>query len=402
MGCLKWGVPAVLVFLLGCGGGNSGVTGTLKVSMTDASACGFDQVSVTVSKVRVHQSADAGENDAGWTDLNLTPGPKKIDLAALTNGILEGLGEAALPVGQYTQLRLVLVPNTPARPLNNSVTINGVETAIDTPSAVRSGIKLIHRFDVSENALVDLVLDFDACKSIVIRGGGGYLLKPVVTVVPQAVSGAIAGNVVSVSLSPVAFHPIVNAEQGGMVVKSTVPNPDGSFILSPLQQSSTAGDYAVVIAADNAATAIVTSVPVTARQTTTISDAAHPIVMAPSGAHAVGGAIAPADTEATIRAIQSISINPPCFFSTPPCLIPTILTPFEIRSTTAMGSYALILPIAAPWLGSYEAGTPIALTQQGSLAGKYELEASADGFSTQTVSVDLSGSDVTRDFTLTP
>src|SRR5688500_15387418 len=107
---LKWGIWAFSVFLWGCGGGgNDGGTGTLKVSLTDAPACGFDQVNVTVLKVRVHQSAGAGENDGGWIDLPLTPGPRKIDLTSLMNGVLEDLGQAALPAGHYTQLRLVLV-----------------------------------------------------------------------------------------------------------------------------------------------------------------------------------------------------------------------------------------------------------------------------------------------------
>ncbi len=50
-------------FLAGCGssggGGGGGATaqpGTLGVSLTDAPACGFDAVNVTVSKVRIHQT----------------------------------------------------------------------------------------------------------------------------------------------------------------------------------------------------------------------------------------------------------------------------------------------------------------------------------------------------------
>lgn len=38
---------------------DSGGTGTLNVSMTDAPACGFDNVWVTVAKVRAHQSDSA-------------------------------------------------------------------------------------------------------------------------------------------------------------------------------------------------------------------------------------------------------------------------------------------------------------------------------------------------------
>ncbi|MBI3357013.1 MAG: DUF4382 domain-containing protein, partial [Nitrospirae bacterium] len=58
------------VFVVGCGsdgGGGGAQLGSLSVSLTDAPACGFDQVNVTVDKVRVHQSNSADPNAAGWT-----------------------------------------------------------------------------------------------------------------------------------------------------------------------------------------------------------------------------------------------------------------------------------------------------------------------------------------------
>ncbi|MGL5212488.1 MAG: DUF4382 domain-containing protein, partial [Acinetobacter junii] len=38
-----------------------------------------------------------------------------------------------------------------------------------TPSAAQSGYKVVGSFDVKPDTLVDLVLDFDACQSIVKR-----------------------------------------------------------------------------------------------------------------------------------------------------------------------------------------------------------------------------------------
>ena len=58
--------------LVACGGGDSSPSpamGSLKASITDAPACGFDEVNITVSKVRVNQSATASETDGGWTDI---------------------------------------------------------------------------------------------------------------------------------------------------------------------------------------------------------------------------------------------------------------------------------------------------------------------------------------------
>ena len=52
-------------------------SGTLRVALTDAPACGYDAVNVTIERIRVHKSASAGEADAGWVDLVLTA-PKKV------------------------------------------------------------------------------------------------------------------------------------------------------------------------------------------------------------------------------------------------------------------------------------------------------------------------------------
>src|SRR5580765_6201085 len=148
-------------FLAGCGssggdggGGATAQPGTLGVSLTDAPACGFDAVNVTVSKVRIHQTNTDDVNAAGWSDIVLDP-PKRINLLEFNdptqnNGALLSLGDISLPSGHYTQVRLVLGPNNGSIPPNNSVVLSDTkaEKPLDTPSAVQSGIKLVHEFDV--------------------------------------------------------------------------------------------------------------------------------------------------------------------------------------------------------------------------------------------------------------
>lgn len=85
---LAWLMASLLVALVaGCGSGNGSGSGTLGVSLTDAPACGFDKVYVTVNKVRVHQSSSAPDTAVGWTDITLNPA-RKIDLLSLNNGAL--------------------------------------------------------------------------------------------------------------------------------------------------------------------------------------------------------------------------------------------------------------------------------------------------------------------------
>ena len=131
--------------LVACGGGGSDApapaNGTLRVALTDAPACRVDNqdlatVYVTVERVRVHQSADAGESSGGWTDLVLSQ-PKRINLLDLSNGRLEELGTVPIPAGHYTQVRLVLSGNT-GNMMANSMTFAGAgmqPIALRTPSA---------------------------------------------------------------------------------------------------------------------------------------------------------------------------------------------------------------------------------------------------------------------------
>lgn len=365
-----------LVVACGGDGGNDNTTstnGTLHVAMTDAPACGFDHVFVTVSKVRVNASTAAGDNDGGWTDIAL-PTPQRVDLLSLTNGVLFDLGRAPLPAGQYQQIRLVLSANQ-GNSLANAVVVSGTtaELPLATPSATQSGYKIIQPFTVPANTLVDLILDFNACKSIVQQGNGGYSLKPVVTATPMTVSGSITGFV-----APAQAGATVYAEQNGKIVRGTVADASGKFVLTPLVQSSTGGNYDVVIV-DNRlpsghATGIIGGVPVTASATTSVATAGSPITLPTSTTNTVSGT-ATASAQAAVRALQPIGS-----------------ASYEIASTNAnldTGAYSLALPAAAPLAGTYSATLPIALSAVSSAAGQYSVQATSAGGATQTSPVNV-------------
>ena len=88
--------------LAACGGGGDApaANGTLRLAMTDAPACGYDSVNVTVQKVRVHQSASAADTDGGWSEITLSPA-RRINLLGLTNGLLDELPDEIADCQQH-------------------------------------------------------------------------------------------------------------------------------------------------------------------------------------------------------------------------------------------------------------------------------------------------------------
>jgi hypothetical protein len=384
-----------------CGGGGGGgaspapapvaTAGTLTVALTDAPACGFDAVNVTVNKVRVNTSAGAGDSDAGWTDITLNPA-KKINLLNLTNGLLESLGQTSLPAGHYSQMRLVLDANTGTGMANSVVPTGGSETTLSTPSAVQSGIKLVNGFDVAAGQTTSVVLDFDACKSVVTQGKGRYLLKPVVKVVPSTATGTGITGFVATSL--LAAHVSVSAQQNGAIVGSTVPDPaTGAFTLSHLA----AGNYDVVITADNSAASVIGAVPVTATSATAISTSSAPLNLATSATGSIGGSVTlpvNATEAAYVAAKQTFAAGP------------TVTVKYA-GADISTGAYTIAnLPLAAPQYAAYSATLPLVFAPATTVlpgAGKYKVEASGTGYAAKAIDlVDISAANATKvDFTLT-
>lgn len=385
---------ALLIGLSACGGGggdtiassggDGGISGTgvMRLSLTDAPACGYNQVNVTIEKVRVHRSADAADDASGWSEVVLNP-PKRVDLLTLTNGVLEELGQTSLPAGRYTQLRLVLAGNGASAPWANSVVpTGGTETALTTPSAQQSGLKLNVQMDVAANQVADFVIDFDACKSVVKRGNSGqYNLKPVISVTPL-VSDAGLRVVGYVGTAIANVSTTVSVQQGGVPVKATVPDDTGRFVLYPVP----VGSYDLVVNAAGRVTAVMTGVPVVASSYTTVNSTSFALLPAPSTTATVTGTVSP--TAATVRALQTLSGGP------------TV----EVAWATVdadTGLFRATLPTQAPVKTTYvpNATTAYTFTPDAAVAGQYTLEAAYAGM-TRTRSVNTASLTIPIAFTL--
>ncbi|HEY0823360.1 MAG TPA: DUF4382 domain-containing protein [Ramlibacter sp.] len=372
------GSIAAVMALAACGGGGGGsaapATGTLKLSMTDAPAC-YSSVVLNVEKIRVHTSNDSGtgDGDGGWKDIVPANAPVKIDLLDLTNGQLAELGSTTVPAGSYHQLRLVLANN------GNTVTpVGGTPQPLKTPSGQQSGVKIKADFEVAANQVSDYLMDFDACKSIVLTGSGTYILKPVVRL-SQKPAGSIQGYVTT---TMTLTGTTVSAQQNGTVLRSTTPDAAGKFTLAYLNP----GTYTVVITSSERATGVVESVPV-GTSTVSINGTSTAVVLPTSLMNTVTGTVTAGTTlnDVLVTALQQLTTQ--------------LIEVTSVRVDDATGAYSMSLPVDAPVRTTYASGGLPAFTADGSATGEYTIRATAEGHSPQSTPVTItSGSGATANF----
>jgi hypothetical protein len=194
---LKYLFPFACVALLGftsCDDQPEATGSTrLQVRLTDAPG-DYAAVNVEVIGVEIHR--ETGDQASGWENLPLVQ-TGTINLLELTNGKNLLLASADLPAGQISQIRLKLGNN------NTLVLRDGRTVALTTPSGQTSGLKLQVNQELKADVTYEMLLDFDAAKSIVPRGNSGqYNLKPVIRVLTQAVRGGIRGKVDPAAAKP--------------------------------------------------------------------------------------------------------------------------------------------------------------------------------------------------------
>jgi hypothetical protein len=178
----------------GIGGGN---IGTLSLGLTDGPPPRdtYEAIYVTIKEIRVNHE-DKGWETLNGPDLNL---PQTFNLLELVNGIIADLGAVELEAGHYNQMRLMLgtEPVGEQHDYPNYLILKGDDEQIPlkVPSGYQTGIKLVKGFDIEHKGSTELVLDFDALKSIVKAGKSGkYLLKPTIKVI-ESVTYSVEGYV---------------------------------------------------------------------------------------------------------------------------------------------------------------------------------------------------------------
>lgn len=239
------------VYLMACGGGGSSTAqGTLSTLLTDASTDTYQAVYVTISRVEVH--ADAG---GGWQ--TVANPDKTYNLLELVNGVRETLGIAAMNAGHYTQMRLILgaTPGTGINILslphpfaNYVIDQNDAVQELTVPSGMTTGLKVVNGFDIHPDLTTELILDFDAMRSVVIAGSSGkYQLKPTVKVLDSTEGAIISGVVSEADAAP----PVL---LDGTLVTAQVADPASSDAMNQVvieggTLSDVNGGYALFLAA---------------------------------------------------------------------------------------------------------------------------------------------------------
>ncbi len=227
-------------------------TGTLSLSLSDASTDKYKAIYITIDEIQVHLGGN--ENSANnWISVDMPESPMTLDLLQLVNGVRENLGQASLATGSYTQMRLI-IGSTPDNSINilsqshpyaNYVIdqINpGTTYELKIPSGFNSGVKIVNGFTISAEQTTELVLDFDACRSVVEAGNSGnWHLKPTIKVAELQEHSIILGNV---SDSDGALEGALVSLQ---TFNSSVNDPKDRVVVETSTISDEFGDYTIFI-----------------------------------------------------------------------------------------------------------------------------------------------------------
>ncbi len=171
-------------------------TGTIGLKMTDAP---IDNATVKAVFVTVTEIKVDGKVYEGFE------GKQTIDVLALQNGRVEGLGMTELETGAYSSISLVLDHETDANgdaPGCYLITTNGIKQALSAGAAATQEIRIQNDFEVEEDQHTDFVIDFDLRKAIMATSESnnemeyGFVTDAELQAALRIVSEADAGKVV--------------------------------------------------------------------------------------------------------------------------------------------------------------------------------------------------------------
>ena len=253
----------------GGGGGSSDGSGTVSVGLTDSASDDYRAVYVTIADVQICEkdTDNSSDDNCNWRSLETEdnePLPiKTYNLLKLVNGVTEAIGEMEFDAGEYNQIRLIIgdtpelennLLGQPHDSANYLILSDGSNTIkqLKVPSGFQTGIKLVHPFKVETGKIKELVLDFDAARSVVKAGKNGkYILKPTIKVFETADKIEVEGSVTDDSdtlIENATVSAQISDGLSAIVIRSTTTADDGNYLLSLLSPDQI---YNIVVYSDN-------------------------------------------------------------------------------------------------------------------------------------------------------
>jgi hypothetical protein len=433
----------IVVVGYSCGGGttvvgtvNSGM-GNVAITISDPPSCAvpagatnvpdgsFSSVWITIRSIQAHISATADDNSSGWQELvpQLNSAPAQVDLLHLPaqgQCLLEQLGSTSLPVGDYQQIRLILLaneaPSGAAPTKNNCASLGAVFNCVvdgagphtlDLSSEANTGLKIppgqimggpIH---VAAGQSVDLNIDFNTCASIKRQGNGDFRLKPTLTAgVVSANTTGISGQIVdSVTSKPIAGAMVTLqfADKSGVdrIAMQEMTDATGHFGFCPLPAgavfdvvadaiTSAGTAYDVTVVFNVAGGSNLGAVPLVAETPAMAGASTGPGTI--QGAITALNGMTGASIDATVSALQTVMVSGTSHSFTVPLFAGTSSV-IQVSSTMScpMGSptgafcasYTLVVPASNPNVGVFAAGK-VTFTAPASGDVLYTVEADAN------------------------
>lgn len=433
--------------LVNCGGETSVAvnsnppTGSVSVTVSDPPKCRFPagefkHVYVSIRSIQAHVNSTASDGASGWQELamGLAQQPIQVDLLGLpSNGCtLASLGSnASLPVGDYQQIRLILVANNAGandpKPALNACGNQGFNCVVlsddsvhqlDLSSQANTGLKIPPGqvvggpIRVTSGSNIDLNIDFNTCASIVSLPGNRFRLRPTLTAgqVSTTASSAVGGQVVdSATMQPIAGASVLVAleqpDSTGVdrIIMEAMTDSNGNFSFCPVPM----GMFDVVaVGTDGSNRSFGPTVLLNV--STGASLGKIPLVaesgMTPLGPATIQGTVtassgtAPntmgASADVALSALQSITI--PGGMTPRDVTIPlqgmsnmvvATMSGMACPMGTNCANYSLIVPANNPSVGAFASGgTMFSLPAAGDVLFKVEGRASAPMTSTTTCS----------------
>lgn len=217
----------------------------MNVRLTDAPG-DYQEVNIDIQGMRIHYtptssdtaSSDTASADGKWIDLPVEP--VTVNLLELSNGIDTLLAEAELDPGYYKELRLILGDD-------NTVMVDSTIQDLKVPSGQQSGYKIKFKTELEAGEELDVIVDFDAGRSVHKAGKSGkYILKPVLKAFVEDGDEAEVGSIAGI-VDPSEAAPNVYVLMDEDTTATTQTDEDGSFLLRGLES----GQYDISIEPTN-------------------------------------------------------------------------------------------------------------------------------------------------------